>query len=208
MDNAHRLHNTVYARLEAITAAEKITRVELGHLSRELLVYVCDTQDIDIVNRLLNAVTAVNKRALILYFGHFLPWTQEVDKQDKFERFGKKMLGDKKLTNKAKAIEEWLADEANNIWTWQADNLDMNKKKDFAGSITKDIKKALAGDEKTDTEALTMMQIMQAILLGGVSIEDMLEAAGDIELANQQANPVMKDVTPTEKEVEPNLLAA
>jgi hypothetical protein len=84
----------------------------------------------------------------------------------------------------------------------------MNKKKDFAGSITKDIKKALAGDEKTDTEALTMMQIMQAILLGGVSIEDMLEAAGDIELANQQVNPVMKDVTPTEKEVEPNLIAA
>ena len=49
---AHRLHNTVYARLEAIAAAEKITRVELGALSRELLVYVPDTHDIDIVNRL------------------------------------------------------------------------------------------------------------------------------------------------------------
>ena len=177
MDNGHRLHNVVYARLETIAQSEKITRVELGFMSRELLPYVTESQDIDIVNRLLGVLTPVNRRVCIEYFGHFLPWEKEHDKDDVFLRFGKKMLGDKKLSKKMAAIAEWLADEANNVWTWAEDNISVEvKKKDFAGTIVKDIQKALAGDEKSGTDPLTRAEIMSAIFLAGLTIEDMLSA--------------------------------
>ena len=112
---AHRLHNVVMARFDAIAAAEKITRVELGLLSREILVYVPESQDIEFVNRLLGVLTPMNRRTAILYFGHFLPWEQEHDKEGNFNRFAKKMVGEKKLKKKADAIVTWLAKEENNI---------------------------------------------------------------------------------------------
>ena len=65
------LKAVVYGRLEAIMAAEKITRVELGAMSRELLMYVPDTNDIDIVNRLLGVLTPMNRRTAILFFFKF-----------------------------------------------------------------------------------------------------------------------------------------
>ena len=52
----HRLHNSVYARLDAIASAEKITRVELSALSREALTYVMETHDIELVNRLIGVL--------------------------------------------------------------------------------------------------------------------------------------------------------
>lgn len=171
--NAHRLHNTVYARLEAIAAAEKITRAELGHLSRELLIYVPETQDIDIVNRLIGVLTPVNKKVAILYFKHFLPWQVEEDHDGNFERFGKKLQGDKKVKNRMEAITKWLVEEENNIWTWANENIEV-KQKDFKAAVARAIKKALEGDEKTDTPALTRDEIMAAIFEGGVTIDDML----------------------------------
>jgi len=172
----HRLHNVVMARFEAIANAEKITRVELAALSRDLLVYVPDTQNIEIVNRLLIILTPVNRRAAILYFGHFLPWEKENDKDGVFQRFGKKMLGEKKLAKKTAAIAEWLHDEANTIWTWAEDNIQMDKKKDFKAVIARAVKQALAGDDKSETPALDPMDIMAAVFEGGMTLDAMLAA--------------------------------
>lgn len=169
----HRLHNVVYARLEAIAQAEKITRTELGHLSRELLIYTMDTQDIDIVNRLIGVLTPVNRKVAILYFQHFLPWVTEQDKDGTFNRFGKKMQGDKKIIKRQDAITAWLLDEANNIWTWADDNVEV-KQKDFKATIARAIKKALEGDDKSGTAPLSRDDIMAAIFDGGISIDDML----------------------------------
>lgn len=172
----HRLHNVVYARLDAIANAEKITRAELGALSRELLQYVPDTNDIDIVNRLINVLTPVNRRAAIAYFNHFLPWQVEHEADgETFSRFGKMIQGDKKIKRKIDAIAEWLKDESNNIWVWSDSNLDIEvKKKDFYGLVSKQIQKALKGDEKSDTPALTREELLSAIFAGGVTIDDML----------------------------------
>lgn len=190
----HRLHNVVLARLEAIASAEKITRAELAALSRELLIYVPDTQDIGIVNRLLGVLTPVNKRAAILYFGHFLPWEKENDADGNFARFGKKMLGEKKIKRKEQAIADWLGDESNTIWTWADDNIQMDKKKDFKGGIIRAVKQALAGDEKTDTPALDPMEVMQAIFEGGMTLEAMLAAVekrqAEMAAAQEQADGV------------------
>lgn len=182
----HRLHNTVYARLEAIAASENITRVELGHLSRELLTYVVDTHDIDIVNRLLGVVTAMNRRGLILYFTHFLPHTVEADKDGTFNRFGKMFEGAKKIKRKVDLITEWLSDEANNFWVWSDANIEM-KPKDFAKGIENAIKKALKGDEKTDTAPLPIADVIAAIFSGGVSLDDMLLACLSKDEERRQA---------------------
>ena len=186
---AHRLHNVVYARLEAIASAEKITRVELGHLSRELLTYVVETHDVDIVNRLIGVLTPMNRQTSILFFTHFLPWSVEKDKQDNFNRFGKMSKGEKKLAASHTNIAAFLGDEENNIWTWAAENIEVEqKKKDFAGLIAKSITRALEGDEKTDTPPLARDELMAAIFAGGVTLDDLLFG---IEARRQQEAEIM-----------------
>jgi hypothetical protein len=191
----HRLHNVVMARFDAIANAEKITRAELAALSRELLIYVPDTQDIQFINRLMGVLTPVNRRVAILYFGHFLPWEKENDTDGTFLRFGKKMLGEKKLTKRMMAIADWLADENNTIWTWSDENVSIDKKKDFKSGVVRAIKNALAGDEKTDSPALDPMEVMAAIFEGGMTLDAMLVAVErrqqEIAAVEAAANDVM-----------------
>lgn len=175
------LHNIVYARLDAIASAEKITRVELAALSREALTYVTETHDIDLINRLIGVLTPVNRKVSILYFRHFLPWEVEENNKGEFERFGKMLKKDKAVKRKMDLIAEWLAEEGNTIWVWQNDNVDLTKKKDFAGTIKKAVEKALKGDEKSGTEPLSRHEIMMAVMLGGFTMDDMLEALTDAD---------------------------
>lgn len=209
----HRLHNVVMARLDAIANAEKITRHELGHLSREALVYVTDTQDIDFINRLLGVLTPVNKRVAILYFSHFLPWEQEKDTDDKFQRFGKKMLGEKKLAKRKAAMNDWLADEANNIWSWAADNVSVDKVPDYKARVTSSIKAALAGNTDKGVEPVSPLELLVAIFDGGFKLDDMLTAAGawaDIRAKQEEEAmaTMAKDVTPAETQEEVKGIAA
>lgn len=168
------LKNTVYARVAAITAAEKITKVELAAVSREMLIYVPQSDDIDIVNRLISALTPVNKKVAILYFKHFLPWEEETDAKGNHVRFGKKMKLAKAITARLTLIKDWLAEESNTIWAWADDNIEV-KKKDFAANIQKAIKAALKGDEKSGTEPLTHAQIVNAFFTAGLTIDDLLD---------------------------------
>ncbi|MAQ19377.1 MAG: hypothetical protein CMN30_31830 [Sandaracinus sp.] len=171
----------IYGLIDEIAAAEKITRKKLSILSRDILLYVMESHDIDSVNRLLGVLTPMNKRAAILYFGHFLPWTQEKDKQDVFQRFGKMVKGERKVKAKADAITEWLSDPENNIWLWVEDNVKVDKKKDFAAGVKRAIKQALEGDEKTESEPLTPSQILEAVFESGIGLEDMLLACMERE---------------------------
>lgn len=172
------LKAVVYGRLEAIAAAEKITRVELGAMSRELLMYVPDTHDIDIVNRLLGVLTPVNKRTAILFFKHFLPWDSENDADGVFSKFGKMHKGEKKVARKMQAITEFLADESNNIWVWSDENIEIEQKiVNMATELSEVIKKAVTGFETKNKKAepLTNQQIVDT-LLTHISIDDVMES--------------------------------
>lgn len=158
----HKLHNSVMSQVEQVIAAEKVTKAVLGPLSRDLLIYTPESDDIATVNRLIHGLSPVNKKAAILFFSHFLPWQVEKDNNEQFVRFGKKMTADKKVKAKLKAIIDFLSEESNTIWTWAENNLEI-KKKDFARGIRSAIKKALAGDEKSDTPPLTMKEVVDAI---------------------------------------------
>lgn len=191
--NNHNLKTVVYQRLEAIASAEKVTRVELAEISRELLIYVPETNDIEIVNRLLGVLTPMNRATAILYFAHFLPWEQEKNNDGVFQRFGKKIQGDKKVARKLTTIAEFLKDTSNNIWTWADKNIEI-KKKDFAATITRAIKKALEGDEKSDTPPLSVEEVCRTVL-SAVSVVDMLAVSQSIidameaEKAEQSSAP-------------------
>lgn len=123
------LKAVVYGRLEAIANAEKITRFELGAISRELLMYVPDSNDIDIVNRLIGVLTPMNRKIAILFFKHFLPWEVEVDHDDEFSRFGKKLKADKKVKRRMEMIVEFLSDENANIWSWAEVHVEVEQKR-------------------------------------------------------------------------------
>lgn len=181
------LKTHIYELINEIASAEKITKVKLGIISRDLLMYVPDSADIEAVNRLLSILTPMNKRTAILFFSHFLPWDAERNNDGVFQRFGKKTKGEKKLTRCANDIKEFLSDESNNIWTWADANVEIeSKRKDFAGLITRTIEKALEGDERSNTPALEREKILEAVFAGGVSIEDMMEAI-DVMEAKRQA---------------------
>lgn len=198
----HNLKAAVYAMIEEIAAAEKITRKVLGAISRDLLIYVPDSHDIDSVNRLLGVLTPMNKQAAIYYFGHFLPWEQEKDANDNFIRFGKMIQGDKKVNKKLAAITEWLSDQKNNIWVWSKANLEI-KPKNFGMLISKAIQKALKGDEESNSPPLSRDQILDAVFEGGIQIDDLLNAVERQEQRIAEAQKVMQQVMPAvEKELE------
>lgn len=190
----HKLHNVLYARLDAIANAEKITRKELGAFSVEALTYVVESHDIDIINRLINILTPMNRKVAILYFGHFLPWEQEKDGDEVFQRFGKMMNKQKKVNRRLDLIKEWLSDEKNNIWTWADTNLDLYKVKNWAANITKAVEKALQGEETDagESPAIDVAHVIAAVMAGGVDIGDMLEACASEEQEEPEEEVVKK----------------
>lgn len=172
------LKATVYARLEAIAAAEKITRVELAALSREALMYVPESNDIDLVNRLLGVLTPMNRETAIQFFRHFLPWEVEETKDGEFSRFGKRMKKEKQVKRRMDAITEFLADEANTIWTWAGENLEVNKVEvNGMEDLGKAVEIALKGrDTKTKhAEPITKQQVVD-VVLGKIGLEDLMAA--------------------------------
>ncbi len=176
------LKTVIEARIEAILGAEKITRVELAELSRELLMYVPDTQDIDMVNRLVGVLTPVNRRAAIHFFSAFLPWEAEKDKQGNFIRFGKRMQGDRKVAKREASMKEFLADKGNNIWTWSDANLQVELKPiDFGGQITRAVKSAIEGNKKREQPGIDKLAILQAVFAGGLTARDFMAYAELLE---------------------------
>lgn len=173
------LKAVIVGRIDALKASEKITKAELSAVSREVLMYVPDSDDIDVVNRLINVLTPMNRRVAILFFRHFLPW--EVEEQNgEFSRFGKKLTKDKAVKRRLVLIEEFLEDEGNNIWTWAATEVQVEyKPKDFAGNITKAVAMALKGEVKDngETPAISVEQVLLAVMSGGVSVDALLRMA-------------------------------
>ena len=73
--------------------------------------------------------------------------------------------------------EAWLADGKNDIWAWQQDNVQMEKKPaDYASKLTKLVEKALSDAD----EGLDALAILDAVIAGGVdpvAMADMLARA-------------------------------
>lgn len=171
----------IYALITEILNAETITKSKLSILSRDMLGYVMDTQDVAAVNRLTEVLTPMNKITWVLFAKNMLPWVEETDDGGKHVRFGKKNGSAKRVALAQTRINDLLADPDANMWTWAKENVELvktasatPKKKDLAGAITKAVEKALKGDEKSDTDSISREDIISAVILGGVDIGDIL----------------------------------
>ena len=152
------------AKIDAIAAAEKVTKGALAALSRDLLKYLVqdDSNDIAMVNRLMGVLTPMNRATAVLFFTNFLPFEPIAD-----GTFGGKLKGDKKIARYSAATATFLADEGNNIWTWAKDHVVIGKAKDYRGEITKAIQRGLNAEKG----GLTQADVLNAVLEGGLDMD-------------------------------------
>ena len=164
------------ASITALQASEKITKSELGVVSRNILEYLMlnGSTDIDCVNRLLAALTPMNRQTAVLFFNHFLYWAY--DKET--EAFTNMEKGEKKQDKYRAKVTTFMADKNNNIWTWAKANTEIKPLKPFDERIAHAIKQALKGIDEKDgrpgLEPLPVSEILQAVIQGGVSMGDMM----------------------------------
>lgn len=157
---------TINTKIETLAKAEKITKAVLGELSRDLLeyVYINDSQDITPVNRLLSVLTPMNKRTSVLFFKNFLAWKFD-DEAQLFTKKNKKHYDDKLL-----AVELFLGNEDNTIWSWYEANVKLEQKEiDWAKRLKADFTKALEA-------GITFNEIV-TILESAIPNEEVKEAA-------------------------------
>ena len=148
------------AVIESIANAEKVTKLELGMFSRDVIFYVAETKDIQPVNALLKVLTPANNKAAVQYFAHFLPYNW--DKEAK----GFSNMNKKKADDMFSAVLEWLEDDTRNLWVWLADQGgNPPKAKEYAKKVENLVKKSL----EDEAEGISEEVLLNAIIAGGLS---------------------------------------
>jgi len=152
--------------INQLSKAEKITKTNLSVLSRELLAHSIEHKDASLVNKMLggDVLSPANLRIARLYFAEFMPFAQVLVDRIEGGKAVKQLAGFKNFSERRSAtmmekVEAWLADDKNDIWAWQADNVQMEKKPaDYASKLTKLVEKALSdADEGLDAVAMADM---------------------------------------------------
>lgn len=164
----------IEANIEAVKQSEKITKAKLSILSRELLAYVYETNDVAMVTRLIKVLTPVNRKVACLYFPAFMGWA--FNEQDL--TFGKKLKA-KVFAKKLAETELWLDEDTNDIWLWADNEIDLKvKPKDYAGKITQLVTKAL----QDDVDGLSPKEILFAVLNSDeLTLADLMQSIDEVK---------------------------
>ena len=131
---------TINSKIAKVAKAERVTKVVLGELSREILdyIYVQGTEDISPINRLLAVLTPMNKATAVLFFKNFVSWKFD-DVAAVFTKKNKRKFDECNIN-----VELFLVNPDNNIWTWAANNVVIEPKEvDYTKLLTKNIGDAL-----------------------------------------------------------------
>lgn len=152
-------------KIDTLEKQEKLTKALLAEVSREVLLYLIETGDVQPVNRVMGVLTPVNKKAAKLFFKAHVPYLHVTDEAGEFTHFGKK---------DAKRAPEMLADLADKledphftIWTWADRNIEMEVKPYDVNKVVKAIEQGIKKAGKKAT--------MEAILKAGLTLDDFLE---------------------------------
>lgn len=184
---AHALKAGIETNIKALVKSEGTTKQALAEVSRSMLSYVMDTNDIGMVNRLVDVLTPMNKSTAFQFFGAFLPWKQDG------VAFGKKLEGKEAIAKRVEAIAKFLADSENNIWTWAAINVEVTAKpKNFANKISSLVERSLNDDK----EAISVNDVIKAVIAGGVSIFDLMAS---VDAAKAVVDAIKVDALETEE---------
>jgi hypothetical protein len=204
---ATNLKTVIDTRITSLEKSEKATHLELAAVSRELLLYVPDSQDIATVNRLMNVLNRPNRELAGLFFGEFLEWAFD----DKALTFTKKLAGETKLKRYAEKRTKFLAIEDNNIWTWGRENVAPAKRKiDFEKNLAALIDRATAekNSDGTPNEAQITPHDVFNVFMNKLTMEYVLTqvmAAAEVAKAEQEKiNEKVEKVTEVVTKDEPN----
>ncbi len=154
-----------------LAGAEKITKAVLLDLSRSVLEAHHVTQDIGYINRLVAVLTPVNRKVAILYFQEFSGFKGGAD--GVFTTKNKKDY-DAVL---AKA-EVFLEDPLNNIWSWAAREVEIEKK-DFDEARMK--KQVAALLKKVNDNKLSQTVMLKAMLENGLEVATLVALMAEVE---------------------------
>lgn len=160
---------------QAILAADGTLASKLAPWSRDVLVYVLDSGDIDMVQRMIDGLSPVYAKQACSYFPRFLPW--EWDKATR--KFGKK--DSKKVKAKTAAIEKFLADPENNMISLAKQakaEADKTKNPKHAEKLGKQLEKGLK--EENPEFRLTTAEIFSTLKTAGVSWDELLPMVFDM----------------------------
>lgn len=169
---------TINNRIGVIAATERTVKAELGIISRELLLYVPESKDIDAVNRLIAVLTPMNKQTAVLFFSAFLPWAYDAENK----RFAGMIKGAKAIEAKLASLADFLSSEENTIWLWAERNVKVETKKvPFDQRLTALVGKALAGEK--GVEPISKEDVIKAVIAGGVSAGDLINMIEQAKVA-------------------------
>lgn len=182
--NKEAVNAQLVALIGVLSGSERITKDKLAEFSRIALEYIVPTSDIQPINQLLAVLTPANKRVAIAFFKAFIPFNA---------KDGAFVAGINKKTREAKyeAITEWLVDESNNIWTWDAEQQGppASKPKDYKALITTMVKKSL----KDGDDQIKGVDVLGAVIAAGISANDLIAMLA--QLGEQQvAAPAVEAV--------------
>lgn len=176
------LLTAINKKIETLGKAEKVTKATLSELSRDLLQYVLieGSHDIAAVNRCTAVLTPMNKATAVLFFTAFLPHKHDAD-TGMFGGLDKKAK-DKKL----ELAKAFLADEANDIWSWAKDNVKIEAKEvDYLGKVTKAIQQA------AEKGGATQLELVNAIVAGGLELSSLMALMRSAVPADKEAEAAM-----------------
>ena len=177
-------------KIDNLAKAERITKVLLGELSRELLVdYIEKDCNILLINKLLGCdeggkfvLTPFNWRLACKYFRDFIPHKSNWDTvKEAVLKGGPRtpLMFEGKSGNRAKKIgaklDAWLSEETNTIWNYQVEIKPTEV--DYAKKITNDIAKALDPEKG----GLSMIEVLTAVFQGGVTTDDMVAVINKVQ---------------------------
>lgn len=167
-------------RINAFAGSEKTTKEQFGEFSREVLMYVYKTGDINMVNRALEVLSPVHKRIAYKFFPTFLAWEFNKD-SSKPKRFGKKLQKEAQVKSRQTKAEEFSQNESNTIWTWQEKNVEVTKKPtDWGKRLGDTLKKGTSDD--AGEKRLTTLSVATALMESDINLADLMKAC---ELASK-----------------------
>jgi len=171
--------------INQVHAAERITKPAVAELSTMLLTQIHFDGDIQPINRFLSVLTPMNCRTAVLFFQAFAGFLYS----EKSGTFGKKDKAAYEQKHNA-----WLKeseDEHFNLWTWAEREVKLEVKPFTLDKVTSFISGAL---KKADKAGIKHVDVIKAILAGGLSVEDLIETLQvldvvDVKSANDEAMP-------------------
>lgn len=163
-------------KIETLANAERITKVVLSELSRELLAYVLidgkegePSFDIQPVNKVLRVLTPMNRRVATMFFTTLLPFKFD-DATNSFTKMNKA----NQVEASTLAVEIALTDDGFDIWQWAENNVKIEPKEvDWNKKLTADMVKALDAGLTGDD----ILNIMNAVLEAAAGEDDQAIAA-------------------------------